>query len=119
MKYLILFILITFFSCDIYSVYETPEYNIKIDGDIKNILESNRSNDYKFSITWDYVFNEIEYSLIDEYKQLLNEIANYVQSDNCIITNESQKLVLERIAALEKNDFKKIEKVKIPENILS
>jgi hypothetical protein len=61
----------------------------------------------------------IDESLIDEYKQLLNEIANYVQSDNCIITNESQKIVLERIAALEKNDFKKIEKVKIPENILS
>lgn len=58
-------------------------------------------------------------SLIEEYKQLLNEIANYVQCDECIITSESQKTVLERIAALEKDDFKKIEKVKIPENILT
>ncbi|NHJ47963.1 MAG: hypothetical protein FK733_09260 [Asgard group archaeon] len=61
----------------------------------------------------------VDEQLIEEYKQLLNEIANYVQNDECIITNESQKLVLEKIAKIEKNDFKKIEKVKIPENILS
>jgi hypothetical protein len=61
----------------------------------------------------------VDDQLIEEYKQLLNEIANYVQKDECIITNESQKLVLEKIAQIEKNDFKKIEKVKIPENILS
>lgn len=60
----------------------------------------------------------IDDSLIEEYKQLLNEIANYVQCDECIITSDSQKSVLESIAAIEKNDFKKIEKVKIPENIL-
>jgi hypothetical protein len=57
--------------------------------------------------------------LTEEYKQLLNEIANYVQNDECIITSENQKIVLEKIAKIEKEDFKKIAKVKIPANVLS
>ncbi|NHJ05166.1 MAG: hypothetical protein EAX90_10095 [Candidatus Heimdallarchaeota archaeon] len=60
----------------------------------------------------------INEELVDEYRTLLNGIANFVQKDECIITNEDQKIILEKIAAFEKNDFKKIEKVKIPENIV-
>ncbi|NHJ85823.1 MAG: hypothetical protein FK734_10195 [Asgard group archaeon] len=61
----------------------------------------------------------IDNELIEEYQALLNSIANHIQQDDCIITNEDQKLILEKITNFEKSDFKKINKVKIPENILS
>jgi len=57
--------------------------------------------------------------LQEEYRILLNDIANYVQCDDCIITNEDQKAILGKIAKFEKDDFKKIKKVKIPSNILT
>ncbi|MHA1156352.1 MAG: hypothetical protein ACTSQK_09615 [Candidatus Heimdallarchaeota archaeon] len=60
----------------------------------------------------------IDEDLVAEYRLLLNNIASYVQQDECIITNEDQKSVLEKIAAIEKKDFKKITKIKIPSNIL-
>jgi len=56
--------------------------------------------------------------LVEEYRILLNEIGNYVQQDECIITNEDQKGILRKIAAFEKTDFKKIAKVKIPANVI-
>lgn len=63
-------------------------------------------------------FTVIDEELVNEYKLLLNSIANFVQSDECIITSDDQKLVLEKIANIEKSDFKKIDKIKIPENLL-
>ncbi|TET31976.1 MAG: hypothetical protein E3J70_01360 [Candidatus Heimdallarchaeota archaeon] len=56
--------------------------------------------------------------LVEEYRILLNEIGNYVQQDECIITSEDQKGILRKIAAFEKTDFKKIAKVKIPANVI-
>ncbi len=60
----------------------------------------------------------VDESLIEEYRKLLNTIGNYVQQDECIITSEDQKAILGKIATFEKTDFKKIEKVKIPANVL-
>ncbi|NHJ31513.1 MAG: hypothetical protein FK732_01495 [Asgard group archaeon] len=60
----------------------------------------------------------VDESLIEEYRTLLNDIGNYVQQDECIITSEDQKAILGKIAAFEKTDFKKIEKVKIPANVI-
>jgi hypothetical protein len=60
----------------------------------------------------------VDESLIEEYRALLNDIGNYVQQDDCIITSEDQKAILGKIASFEKTDFKKIEKVKIPTNVL-
>ncbi len=57
-------------------------------------------------------------NLIEEYRILLNDIGNYVQQDECIITSEDQKGILRKIAAFEKTDFKKIAKVKIPANVI-
>lgn len=60
----------------------------------------------------------VDESLIEEYRTLLNDIGNFVQQDDCIITSEDQKAVLGKIAAFEKTDFKKINKVKIPANVI-
>jgi len=57
-------------------------------------------------------------SLKEEYQILLNDIGNYVQQDECIITSENQKAILGKIAAFEKTDFKKIAKIKIPANVI-
>jgi len=60
----------------------------------------------------------VDESLIEEYRTLLNDIGNFVQQDDCIITSEDQKAILGKIAAFEKTDFKKIAKVKIPANVI-
>ncbi len=56
--------------------------------------------------------------IVEEYQTLLNEIANYIQNDDCIISNEDQKQILGKIVNFEKEDFKKINKIKIPIDIL-
>ena len=56
--------------------------------------------------------------LVEEYQSLLNELAEYVQSDECIITSEDQKNILKKIANFEKTDFKQLTNLKIPNNLL-
>jgi hypothetical protein len=60
----------------------------------------------------------VDEDLLLEYKILLNDLTNYIECDECIISQEDQRKVLDKITKIEKNDFKKIEKVSIPENII-
>ncbi len=69
----------------------------------------------ELSIEGNYANDE---HLIEEYQSLLNELAEYAQSDECIITNEDRKNLLKKIANFEKREFKQLSNLKIPSDIL-
>jgi len=69
----------------------------------------------ELAIEGQYVNDE---AFVEEYQTLLDDLAEFVQSDECIITNEDQKLVLKKIANFEKTDFKQLSNLKIPSNLL-
>jgi hypothetical protein len=60
----------------------------------------------------------VDEDLLEEYKILLYDLTNYIECDECIISTEDQKRVLDKLAKIEKTDFKKIDKINIPENII-
>ncbi len=106
---------------DINNIERFYQYNNPLERDafiIGKIKEADKEKIYtlkEFGIEGTTIIDE---SLVEEYRALLNDIANFVQNDECIISSEDQKSVLEKIASFEKADFKKIAKTKIPENIL-
>jgi hypothetical protein len=59
----------------------------------------------------------IDQDLIDEYRLILDSIRNFVQKDECIISQKDQKEILKKIDNIEKKDFKRIDKISIPEII--
>lgn len=97
------------------------QYNNPLDRDAFLIGEITAKDDEVISLLKELGIEGltiIDEDLLAEYKILLNDLTNYVGCDECIISKEDQKSVLDKLAKIEKNDFKKIDKISIPDNII-
>ena len=97
------------------------QYNNPLDRDAFLVGKISAKDDEKITLLKELGIEGltiIDEDLLSEYRTMLNDIANYVDCDECVITKEDQKMVLEKITKIEKSDFKKIDKISIPENII-
>ena len=97
------------------------QYNNPLDRDAFLVGEITSKDDETISLLKELGIEGItiiDEDLITEYRQLLNDLVNYIECDECVISNEDQKRVLDKITKIEKTDFKKIDKISIPENIV-
>ncbi len=97
------------------------QYNNPLDRDAFLIGEITAKDDETISVLKELGIEGltiIDEDLLTEYKILLNDLTNYIECDECIISTEDQKSVLDKLAKIEKTDFKKINKISIPENII-
>ncbi|MBN1328608.1 MAG: hypothetical protein JXA54_03960 [Candidatus Heimdallarchaeota archaeon] len=106
---------------DVSNIERFYQYNNPLDRDAFIIGQVTDKDNEKITALKDLGIEGItiqESQIVEEYQTLLNDIANYIQCDDCIISNEDQKQILAKIANFEKEDFKKINKIKIPNSIL-
>ncbi|MHA1503991.1 MAG: hypothetical protein ACTSPT_02235 [Candidatus Heimdallarchaeota archaeon] len=97
------------------------QYNNPLDRDAFLVGEITAKDDEVISVLKELGIEGltiIDEDLLTEYKILLNDLTNYIECDECIISTEDQKRVLDKLAKIEKTDFKKIDKISIPENII-
>ncbi|MBD3192328.1 MAG: hypothetical protein GF308_16935 [Candidatus Heimdallarchaeota archaeon] len=57
----------------------------------------------------------IDEDIIEEYQLLLNEIRDYIQSEECVIYPNDQQTILDKISAIEETDFQKINETTVPD----
>ena len=57
----------------------------------------------------------VDEGIIDEYSNLLNYLREYIQNEECIISQKDQADIINKIDHIEKNDLKLLDDISVPE----